>query len=179
MDQKTVEEIYSENDEIRQRLHLIVGTLDDEQAMLPTENGKWTIQGMVEHLATVEAGMTSIISRLLDKAEAEGMTSDGTVTISDNFAAGISEFAEKKLEAPDVVVPGGEQKIGESLGLLKRSREKLNALKTKLKTVEGTQLTFPHPAFGNLSAQDWLVLIGGHELRHVRQIEKILSNQNG
>ena len=179
MGQKTVEDIYTENDQIRQRLRSVVGGLSDEQAILPTKNGKWTIQGIVEHLAKVEAGMTSIISRLLDKAEADGKTSDGTINISNSFVAGISEFAEKKFVAPDVVAPGGEQKIGESLEFLKRSREKLNALRTKLETVEGTEFTFPHPAFGDLSAHDWLVLIGGHELRHIEQIERILSNHNG
>ena len=34
---------------------------------------------------------------------------------------------------------------------------------------------FPHPFFGELSATEWLVLLGGHEARHTAQIERILS----
>jgi len=43
-------------------------------------------------------------------------------------------------------------------------------------TNDGNQNKFPHPYFGDLSAIEWLVLIGGHEVRHLRQIKGMIAN---
>ncbi|NNE65356.1 MAG: hypothetical protein HKN33_02220 [Pyrinomonadaceae bacterium] len=51
-------------------------------------------------------------------------------------------------------------------------------MKPLFEETNGTVLSFPHPAFGKLTAIDWLVLIGGHENRHTSQIERILSARN-
>ena len=40
---------------------------------------------------------------------------------------------------------------------------------------DGSSYKFPHPAFGDMSAQEWLALRGGHEARHLKQIEAILE----
>jgi hypothetical protein len=38
---------------------------------------------------------------------------------------------------------------------------------------DGDTHKFPHPYFGPLSAVEWLVLLGGHEARHLQQIKNI------
>lgn len=173
---ETVADVYAENDRIRSRLIEIVGGLGAERSAHKTADGKWTIQGIVEHLEKVEKGMMRISAKLLLKAEEEGRTSNGLIKISSGFLERISNLGDEKFEAPDVVQPGGDQTIAESLRKMNDSRKKLHALKEKFESVEGTELVFPHPIFGNLTAHDWLVLIGGHEALHTRQIERVLSN---
>ncbi len=176
MNFKTVSEVYDANNRIRRKLIDTVSGLSDQQAGLNSENGKWTIQAIVEHLFLVEASMTKISSRLLEKAEAAGKESDGGFSLSEGFFKNTSDIEDRKFEAPDVVLPGGSQSISESLALLNQSREKLNRLRPKFESLDGSGYTFPHPLFGPLTAFDWLALIGGHEARHTRQILNILAN---
>jgi len=176
MNYQTIGDIYKANDRIRARLINMIGKLSPIQADLRTENGKWTVQGMVEHLAKVEIGMTRISAKLLQKAEAAQKTSNGKASLSKEFLEKIAGIDNKKFEAPETVAPTGVQTIAESLSLMETSRASLNALRVKFEEFDGTELTFPHPVFGQMTAQDWLALIGGHESRHMEQIERILSN---
>lgn len=180
MNFKTVADVYVANDKIRERLVETVSHLTEEQENLPSENGKWTLGAIVEHLAKVEGGMMQIAHRLLSKAEADGKTSDGSVTLSQSFIEEISnlETDGRKFEAPKMVHPEGGQPIAESLKILSKSREKLNEMRPMFENFDGTLHTFPHPAFGNINAFDWLALIGGHEARHMAQIKRILAKEN-
>jgi uncharacterized damage-inducible protein DinB len=176
---ETIADIYAANDKIRQKFIETVSDLTEDQENLSPGNGQWTLGEIVEHVAKVDRGMTQICHRLLSKAEAEGKTSDGSAKLSKTFVDGITkvETEEQKLVAPEVVQPEGGKPVADSLAMLKENRVKLDGMKTMFETVDGTTHTFPHPAFGPLTAQDWLALLGGHEMRHTRQIKRILARK--
>ncbi len=179
MNYKTIADVYEANDRIREKLKTIVSELTEEQANFLPEGEKWHIASVMEHLATVEEGMTKISAKLLSKAETDGKTSDGTIRLSENFVESIKKADEEdqKFVAPERVHPQGQQTVAESLKKMETNREYLNNLRSKFEEIDGTEYAFPHPAFGNLTAQDWLALIGVHEIRHTNQIKRILSNQ--
>ncbi len=179
MDYKTIEEVYTANDNIRKRLLQVVTNLTTEQVDLPTENGAWTVQGVVEHVSKVDAGMTGILSRLLLKAEEDGKISDGSIKFSSGFMEAISKSQKAKFEAPDVVVPDGTHSVSDSLRLMRKSRARLMELRSKFEALDAGEYTFPHPYFGEMNAYDWLALLGFHEFRHTNQIEKILATHDG
>ena len=54
---------------------------------------------------------------------------------------------------------------------MENSRERLNELRPLFEEFDGDTAKFPHPYFGDLSAVEWLVLLGGHEERHLKQIQ--------
>ena len=176
---ESVAEIYEFNDSARKRLIGMVGELSAEAEKLPTENGKWDVAKVVEHLAKVESGMMSIAMRLLTAAKDQGLKFSG-VALSPNFVEQFEKILEedKRLEAPGVVQPEGGKPISESLAAMDKNRQQLNMLRPMFEEYEGTKMTFPHPVFGGLTAIDWLTLIGGHESRHTDQIERILSRGN-
>lgn len=180
MEFETLEDIYEMNDASRKRLLEIVSDLSAEDSALPTANGKWTLAKVVEHLTTVEYGMMQIAGRLLSKSEKDGLMSEGDVTLSPTFIEGLEKvIAENtKLEAPDVVQPEGGQSIADSISKLNSNRAELAAMKKLFARYDGRASTFPHPAFGPMTAIDWLALIGLHEMRHTKQIEEILSKKN-
>ncbi len=181
MNYKTIADVYEANDKIRERLINVVSGLSKEEENLPSENGKWTLGAIVEHLAKVEGGMLQICQMLLSKADSEGKMADGTVNISEGFmeAARKAEAENHKFEAPEMVLPEGGVPVSDSLALMAETRQKLHNLRPRFETVDGTAHSFPHPAFGKLTAHDWLALIGGHEARHTAQIERILANNDG
>ena len=179
MNFETIGDIYEYNDNVRARLIDVVGNLSDEDAKLPTENGKWDVAKVVEHLAKVESGMMSISMRLLTAAKDQGLKFGG-VRLSPEFVEKFEEILEEgqKLEAPGVVQPEGGKEISASLEAMEANRQQLNMLRPMFEEYEGTKMTFPHPVFGGLTAIDWLVLVGGHESRHTDQIERILTRKN-
>ena len=171
----TINEIYANNDAIREQTKQLVASLTDEQAAHLPEGEKWTIAHIVEHIAIVQDGMTKISAKLLNEAQSAGKTSDGTVKLSENFMQKAAEAKALKLEAPERVHPSGNQTIAESLRKMDENRQKLEELRPLFESVECSDAKFPHPFMGDLTAHEWLTLIGGHEARHLRQIQNILG----
>jgi hypothetical protein len=175
MKYETIDEIYAGNEKVRARLKDVVGSLPDERATALPEGEKWTVAQIVEHISMVDEGAMRICARLLRKAQEAGRTHDGKVVITEDFLQKGSEIAGIKVQAPDIVQPTGTKSISDSLAKLDENSEQLEKLRELFKSVDGTELKFPHPFFGDISAQEWLSLKGGHEMRHIKQIEKVLA----
>ncbi|MBK8812535.1 MAG: DinB family protein [Acidobacteria bacterium] len=170
-----ISEIYDANDQIRLKLKAVIGDLTEAQAGTRENDEGWTIREIVEHLAIVEDGMTKICARLLAGGAEKGAKADGDAKISGAFLEKTSAWGNAKVEAPERVHPTGTKSIAESVATLDENRIRLNDLRSAFETVECTEFTFPHPAFGDMSAHEWLALLGAHEARHISQIRRILA----
>ncbi|MFL6467960.1 MAG: DinB family protein [Pyrinomonadaceae bacterium] len=177
MESRSVNEVYERNDAIRGRLNEVLGSLNEEQFDHLPHDEKWTITNVVEHVAVVESNMIRICAKLLGKAQAEGKTGDGSITNSASFKEKAAEVASLKLEAPDFVQPTCKQTIDQSLEKMNENRSMLLQLKSQFEKFDSTVHRFPHPFFGDLSAAEWLMLIGGHKARHIKQIEKLAEKR--
>ena len=177
MNDQTISDIYAKNDEIREKMKQFVSSLSDEQAAVLPEGEKWTIAEIIEHVAIVQEGMMKISAKLLTQAQATGKTSDGKARLSGNFAAKAAEAQTLKFEAPDRVRPTGNQSIEESLRKMDETRRALEDLRPLFESVECSDFKFPHPFMGDLTAHEWLALVGGHEARHLKQIVNRLENK--
>lgn len=175
MNYKTIADVYEANDKIREKLKATVKNLSDEQANALPEGGKWTIAQIVEHLSMVEDGMTRISFKLLNEAKESGRKADGDLKISESFLQKLGGARGQKIEAPERVRPKSNLTIRESLEKMEENRKRLNELRPLFESIDCSDYKFPHPAFGELSAHEWLALLGGHEARHIEQIERILD----
>lgn len=175
MNYQTIEGIYEANDNIRGNLKQILSNIPDDLATRLPDGEKWTIANVVEHLALVENGMMRISVKLLNAANEKGEKSDGKANISDEFLQKIAGARDIKVEAPDTVAPNGNLSIADSLSKMEESRKSMNDLRPMFETVGCDGFTFPHPAFGQMNANEWLVLLGGHEARHTAQIVRFLD----
>jgi hypothetical protein len=173
MNSRSIDEVYEKNDAMGTRLEALIGSLDQEQLDHLPKGEKWTIENIVEHISIVEAGMVRICAKLLRKAEADDKRADGTISVSDSFLEKTIEIARIKLEAPEIVRPTGERSISESIEKLQENRIQLQELKSAFEKFDSSDQRFPHPFLGDLSAGEWLMLIGGHKARHIKQIERL------
>lgn len=175
MEYKSIEEIYNGNAKVRARLKELLSSLSEQQISALPDGEKWTVAEIVEHVSMVDEGAMRICARLLKKAHEAGQLWDGNVVISEGFLQKGAEIARMKVNAPDIVQPTSGRTIAESLAKLDENTEQLEQLRSMFESVDGTALKFPHPFFGDISAQEWLALKGGHEMRHIKQIERVLA----
>jgi hypothetical protein len=175
---ESIAEIYAANDDVHGDLKSLVSTISEEAARTPIDGEKWTIAQIVEHIAMVDDGGARICSKLLGKLEVAAAASvAGSVTVSDNFLKHYSTINEVKLVAPDRVQPSGTISIAQSIAQMDENRARLGELQPRFEA-SNSDATFPHPYFGELSAIEWLILVGGHKQRHANQIRKLLERLN-
>lgn len=175
MTPKTIDELYAANDAIRAEFKAAVSSLDPVDAECRPSEENWTINEIVEHTAVVYSGIVKICDRLLALAEAESAAGDGYARLSDNFVQSAAEARDRRLTAPEIVQPTGKFSISESLAQMDSGRQKMELLRERFRTFDGSRHTFPHPVFGEINAYDWLTLAGGHEMRHLEQIRRLCS----
>lgn len=175
MNYQTIDDVYSANAAIREKLKQTIASLTDTQLTARPDGEKWSVTELVEHISIVNQGITRICAKLLSKAEAAGALANGKVTISQDFTEKAEGSTQVKLEAPEMVHPTSGVSIDESFARLEGNHAALEDLRAKFEKFDGTQAKFPHPYFGDLSAHEWFVLSGGHEARHLRQIRKLVE----
>ena len=172
---ENIADIFSANEKIRERLMMVLGGTTDEERTARPDGEKWNIRQVVEHLSIVENGTMRICQKLLTGAKADGKQGDGSVSLNPTFGERSTQIAGMRVEAPDRVQPSGDQTIDESIEKLKEYREAIVAFRDDLESYDLSSHRFPHPFMGDLTAAEWLIVVGGHEARHTKQIERILS----
>jgi hypothetical protein len=175
MDSKPIGEVYERNHAVGERLRSLLASIDPAKLDQLPNGEKWTIANVVEHVSVVEEGMIRICSKLLGKAESAAAAGNGSIETSDSFAQKALEIATIKLEAPEFVQPTCKKSVEESLAKLDENWRMLTELKSSFEKFDSNGHRFPHPYLGNLSAGEWLTLIGGHKLRHIKQIENLAA----
>ena len=174
MNYRTLDEAYAANDAVRTELKEVVAALSEDRLTAVAEGETWSVRQIIEHVAMVNDGAARICKRLLSKAEDAGRPANG-FHVSDEFVEKGAGVAGVKLEAPEIVQPVAGASVADSFAKLDASREAMLRLREKFEQFDGTEPKFPHPYFGDLSAQEWFVLSGAHEGRHLRQIRRILD----
>ena len=168
-----IDEVYDRNLAADDRLRILVASIEPEKLDILPEGEKWSIANVIEHVSMVEEGIIKICAKLLAKAESASEAANGSIQTSDEFGLKALEIAKIKLEAPDFVHPTCVPSVEESIRKFDENRQKLTALKASFEKFDSNGHRFPHPYLGNLSAGEWLILIGGHKLRHIKQIENL------
>lgn len=172
---ETIADIYSANKKARENLETAISDISDDEAAALPDGDTWTIQQIVEHLSMVDIGISRICAKLVEEAKERGDLSDGTVKLSDEFRDKSALVGSVKIEAPDRVQPTGNVTISEALDRMNANYSAFEAIRADLEKYDLSQPKFPHPYFGNITAAEWMIVVGGHEQRHTAQIERSLA----
>jgi DinB superfamily len=173
----SVAEIFEAMDETRERVSSKVGGLTPTQAEFRATPEAWSIAQIVEHLSIMEDRLSRLFTMMVKKTESAGAPArEGQSFRPVSLEHIVERSLKEKYNAPEVVHPSGDVPVQDSLARMRRSREALRELRPKLETIDLSGATYPHPAFGPLDLYQWLVMIGMHEDRHLRQIESIMSS---
>jgi hypothetical protein len=173
----SLSEIFDWMEQSRAQLrHRLDGITSAQEGFRPSPNA-WSVSDIAEHLAIIEERLSKLFPVMLTKAEAGGLQRHEDQPF---HPVSVAEFVERsrreKYTAPESARPTGTVSLADSLARLERSRAAIRELRPRLEALDLTGVTYPHPAFGPLSAYQWLIFVGAHEDRHRRQIESLLSS---
>ena len=175
MKYESIADIYSANQRIRERFAATVSAIAPDEAVRKPEGEKWSIQQIAEHVAMVSQGTSRICAKLLEAARSGGALADGSLPVSVEFGARSVEIAGLKVEAPERVQPSGNVTIAEALAIMGETGKAFDSIRDDMERYDLSEPKFPHPYFGDITAVEWLIIAGGHEARHTKQIETLLE----
>lgn len=142
-------------------------------------SGGWTVREVVEHLALVESGSVRALFRAFRTARDAGLgqeTEAGSVLSSLDWSR-LTEVVTP-IKAPSFTQPTGAS-IAELREQLATSRSGLRKFAAEADGYALAGVEFPHPRLGSLNLYQWVLMIGQHERRHLRQIRNILTEVAG
>ncbi len=155
------------NDEARTKLLDTLNGLSDEKLNWKASEDKWSIRQALEHLYLMGGGVAKTIQSQLTKGETHD-TPDKPIEWTVDHST--------KVEVPDFA------KLGDSFAVAAELKDKLKASHALLLQLEDTtpkeqlkERSYPHPAFGDMSLDQWIPFVGYHELRHIEQIQDVIE----
>ncbi|WP_201714004.1 DinB family protein [Rossellomorea arthrocnemi] len=154
-------------EDIRSEILNSVEDLSTDQLNTESEEGRWTIMQVLEHLYLMERSLTKTLQLTLEKGEEKDVESKPIHFTVDRST---------KVVAPPFVVPTEEKQS------LQQMKAKLEASRKDLLTFLNTtskealqKKAYPHPIFGHIRLDEWVPFIGYHEKRHLEQIQELKS----
>lgn len=170
----SIADILAENEKAHDRFLSIVSSVTEAQAGYRPAENEWTIGEIVEHVSIVNNGFLRITRKLLKQAEAEGKSAPADLNLK-LILSDESGVPVQKFEAPETVRPTGSISIADALASMRQTLDGFVEIKPRVEVVDLSEQMFPHPAFGPISAYQWMLLLSEHQDRHLRQIERVIA----
>ncbi|MBT2716581.1 DinB family protein [Bacillus sp. ISL-57] len=143
-----------------------VKALNYEQLNAKPALDKWSISQICHHLYLSESLFSKSIENGLKDKDYESVAHKPIQLVSDRT---------KKFESPEIAKPTEEPfDVENMLNLLTKSRQNLlNVLRAIDDKSILSKKAAKHPAFSELSLEQWIELLYIHEQRHIEQIKDI------
>ena len=158
----------------RERADLLayVQSLPESVLNQSPNSAAWSVAETLEHLAKIESGAGRLISTLLKQAIAEGKSTESETSVIDCIDQHRIDEGVQKIDAPDFVKPADGVAAEKSLETLQASRIRVIEAIHKASGWDLGSVSYPHPFFGLMTGYQWIVLIGKHEERHLKQMKE-------
>lgn len=138
---------------------------------------QWSIADNLEHLALIEDGCGRMISNIVKQVRAEGAPAE---TDSSSMLGCLDQYdipnATRKVAAPERVQPTSNVPVQVSMASLRQARTRLLQAVQDASGLDLSRGSVPHPVFGPFNGYQWLLLLGQHERRHLRQMQTALHD---
>jgi hypothetical protein len=172
---RKVQELVDTVSSYREALLDSISGLSEAQLEYKAEGAQWSISDIIHHLALTDEANAKLVSRMLRQAQALSLPLDPAP--DESALHSLDSYSEvirnTKAQAPEFVRPRSHLPVDQSLARLKASRERFLESVEQLAQYDLSQLTYPHPMFGDLNMYQWILVSGGHERRHTGQIGRI------
>jgi hypothetical protein len=169
-------ELFSFMDAARASLMECAENMNPSFAVIRPRDGEWSAAENLAHLAIVEYGIDGLMEKAIGEAKAQGIGADTSET---PFMNSLDRYRvadpQEKLTAPTRIHPDGSKSVQESLDSLKNSRQHLKSILEENAEIDLGSIKRPHPYFGDLDMYQWALFVAQHEMRHTKQMLRVLD----
>ncbi len=167
-----IAELLNELEHSRRELLAVVKALTPTQLDAPPNGAEWSVPQILEHLSIVEDGGGRLISKLMKQAQASGAYEVESGSVLDSLKQFDVVNFDRRLEAPETVLPTSGLSVAQGLERLTAVRERLTTALLAGSGLALASVSHPHPLFGPLNGYQWILVIAVHERRHTAQIRR-------
>ncbi|MGE5324079.1 MAG: DinB family protein [Actinomycetota bacterium] len=155
----------------RDRFLASFADVSEEQAHMHPQEGRWSVIEAVEHLTMAEATMV----KLLDQPR---RTRPAGAPNREQMFLMAGADRSRRLESPEGARPKGRfATLAEARAQFSSARARaIQFVEQNNEDLRAFEVTHPHPAAGNVSIYELLILIARHADRHALQIDEIKSS---
>ncbi|MCU1332195.1 MAG: hypothetical protein JWM08_1187 [Candidatus Angelobacter sp.] len=154
--------------ESRERFLGSFADVSEEQSRLHPAENCWCVLDTVEHLTSAEGIMLRLITtqRRPRSADAANREQIFLKVIGDR---------SRKMQSPEGGQPRGRfANLAEAAAQFKTTRDSvIQFVEQHPEDLRASEVTHPHPAAGNVSTYEMVIIIAKHAERHAKQIEEI------
>src|SRR5699024_7649053 len=153
------------NEEAREALWNSVRDVHHEQFNQKPAEDEWSMKQILEHLYLMEGAIATNIEKQLASGKEEE---------AKKRPIELSVDLTTKVDAPKEFQPSDDEaSIVEMEEKLATSHQSLQKIANEYIEATLAKKSMPHPAFGNMSLDQWVTFVGYHEDRHTKQIEEV------
>lgn len=161
----------------RVELENFVQSVPDALSQQRPAPDRWSVADNLEHLALIEDGCGRMISNIVKQVRAEGSPPEpDSSSLLDCLDQYQIPSATRTVPAPDRVQPTSNVPVQLSMQNLRQARARLLQAVHDASGLDLTRGSVPHPLFGPFNGYQWLLLLGQHERRHMRQMQAALHD---
>jgi uncharacterized damage-inducible protein DinB len=154
--------------ESRERFLGSFADVSDEQGRLHPAENCWCVLDTVEHLTSAEGIMLKLITTQRKPRPADAANREQV------FLKVIGDRS-RKMQSPESGQPCGRfANLAEAAAQFKTTRDSvIQFVEQHPEDLRASEVTHPHPAAGNVSTYEMVIIIAKHAERHAKQIEEI------
>jgi uncharacterized damage-inducible protein DinB len=143
------------------------GVSEEQSRLHPAENC-WCVLDTVEHLTSAEGIMLKLITKQRKPRAADAANREQV------FLKVIGDRS-RKMQSPEGGQPRGRfANLAEAAAQFKTTRDGvIQFVEQHPEDLRASEVTHPHPAAGNVSTYEMVIIIAKHAERHAKQIEEI------
>ena len=165
-----IQEVLAHLDQSHAELHRIVLNVPSAMRERSPGEGRWSVAGIIEHLALVEDRVGKSIDNTLQAARANGLGRDTeTSPVTPTFDQTLIRDRTQTIVAREGALPTGID-CDSAWALFDKHRSTTRELVIAADGEDLSAVTLQHGRFGLINIYQWLLFLGGHESRHADQV---------
>jgi hypothetical protein len=157
------------------RLWTVLRAIPEEDTRHKPAPDSWCVADVVQHLAIIDRRVLTQLQRATSEALARGAGPDPE-TASILPTIDVSRILDRTVKIRN---PRGDppefMHVGHALGDLAAVHSDFDTWFLDRDLPNLAEISFPHPAFGNLTGYQWVVFMGAHAHRHTDQVLEIVE----
>jgi uncharacterized damage-inducible protein DinB len=162
----------TERSSLREAVELVPAARRDESP----GTDRWSVGQVLQHLVMIEKRIGRGMTKWVVDARAGGLGPETeTSSVMNSLPLELIADRTERKSAPEQVSPRGDLNATAAWTALEQTRAALRAAALAGDGLALGEVIQPHLVLGPINLYQWLLFVGGHEVRHTAQVREIAA----